>query len=379
MKKTIVELVDSYSGENVNYEMLANLPEGAVDGVIYARRKGIYYKRVLTSEISPVIFGADSSGQKDSTVAFQKAINFCLKEKINLKVPFGKYLITDTVIIPVFRSYGMIGISLDFGNSEIILVNDKTFLRSSNWGTGLDSDYSNGIKIANINFSSPLNILDSYAVQIQDYHQGCILENMSSFVHKNFINTNNAYYMKFLNLRSSINAEYGNSGERFKFDGAVNLNTIKDCLAVNSNIAYKFTSHGVTALDFSNNSVEGVNVGLQFDTEVYSATIKNCYIENFGLFLKTTTYVHNLFISENYINRVGVVDYYLYEYTPVPGLKIKFDETNYYHDLDFARFLKTKENDYGADIYLKFFGLNGEHEAILKANVGANVKIVKAY
>lgn len=110
----IIELIDSYTKENVNYEETAVWLDGSpmddtkVDNVIYRKREAKYYRRCYNGPINVKWFGAIGDGISDDTTAIQKAIdyspNFAQEYSTYgggavIYVPTGVYKITSTIHI----------------------------------------------------------------------------------------------------------------------------------------------------------------------------------------------------------------------------------------------------------------------------------------
>ncbi|MEL7675925.1 hypothetical protein [Elizabethkingia meningoseptica] len=86
----VVQLVDSNSGELVNYQVVSNYT-GVVDGVLYAKKKGVVYKRIISDYIDASWFGVKGDGVTDDSDALQKA--FDTKLPVKLKNTGSFYLI----------------------------------------------------------------------------------------------------------------------------------------------------------------------------------------------------------------------------------------------------------------------------------------------
>lgn len=89
----IIQLIDSYTKENVNYEEVTTWHDGTqmddskVDNVIYRKKGTTYFKRSFSQTISALWFGVLGDGVTDDSAAMQRAIDFCVKTKHNLDVP----------------------------------------------------------------------------------------------------------------------------------------------------------------------------------------------------------------------------------------------------------------------------------------------------
>lgn len=120
-----IQLIDSYTKENVNFEKMSALPVGAkVDGIMIAAKNGSYYKRVYTS-VNVAWFGALGTDNNNDTAGFQKAVDFLGSVGGGtLYIPKGKYFISNLDFIGAKYS----NISIQGNGSEIVQIygNSKT-------------------------------------------------------------------------------------------------------------------------------------------------------------------------------------------------------------------------------------------------------------
>ncbi|WP_418894611.1 glycosyl hydrolase family 28-related protein [Limibacterium fermenti] len=102
----IIKLLDSHTKENVNYEQTQSWHDGTemndekCDGVIYRKKRGLYYRRAYSSSLNVKWFGAIGNNSNDDTIAFKKAIAFLKNMGTGkLYIPTGNYVLSDTLSI----------------------------------------------------------------------------------------------------------------------------------------------------------------------------------------------------------------------------------------------------------------------------------------
>ena len=90
----IIKFIDINTGENVNYRETTTWYDGSamddskVDNIIYIKKEGKYYVRILgTNEIDASDFGAVNDINIDSSDAIQKAIDYAIAKKVNVRLP----------------------------------------------------------------------------------------------------------------------------------------------------------------------------------------------------------------------------------------------------------------------------------------------------
>lgn len=305
-------------------------------------------------------FGATGDGVTDDSAAIQQAISYAFANKKDLYFPSATYAVGTTLILPQYMDYTMHGIRVDGGNSTFKLLGNITLFTSgylngstlvTNYGTADDYRYSMGITLENFKITGT-GLITAPALKIQDWHQGCALQNISTNVHEVVLNSHNNYYTLFDNLRSTFDGT--TNGTRFIFSGQHNLNKFTRLVAVNSAIGYQFTGP-VTACHFTNNSVEGVGVGVQFDSTVYNATIENNYMEGFSdVAVKFNDYVLSATLKNNYVNFLDHANRYFVTYLPSPLNNILIDSDNVFINMPgMANMVKNLENSYGAGIVIR--------------------------
>jgi len=299
-------------------------------------------------------FGAIGDGTTNDTTAIQNALIYAFANNKSLFFPTATYVINATLIIPQYNNLTYQGISVDGNFSTIKMSSDVTTFTSgyynsgtltTNYGTTLDSHYSQGIRLINFNISSA-SALTSAALKIQDWHQGCLLKNITCENSTQMLLSNNNYYTTFDTLISS-----GGTGANptFTWTGNVNLHTITGCVAINpGGIGYLF-SGGVTGTEFTNNSVEGMATGIQFTGQVYDIAISNNYFEGVtGTFIKFTSYVNAALISNNYINFKSIGTNYFLDYVAGPINNIILDQSNTFVNMTtVSQMIKTLDSTSG--------------------------------
>lgn len=220
------------------------MTDGKVDNVIFIKRNNTYYKLFYEYNLNAQIFGAKGDDVLDDFEAIRAAINYAFKASQNLIITSGRYYIDITIILPQHFHYSMKNVRVDFSNSTLVLRRDITLFQSENWGSKADSKMSNGIILANFEIVSEGIVTDKYAINIQDYHQGSKIENVSSFNIKTCFIQNN-YYLEPYNINSNLDHR---AGKRIFFEGYHGLNKITKLFAINSDICYSFEGGMVAAL-----------------------------------------------------------------------------------------------------------------------------------
>lgn len=346
--------------------------ESKVDGVIYIKKNNTYYKRNYETNIYSSWFGTVPNDNLDDSDALQAAINYAIKTSQNLIVPSGRYYIDETILIPQHFHYSMKSVKIDFSNATLILRKDITLFQSSNWNSKEDSKMSNGIVLSDFEIKAENVIPNSYAIKIQDYHQGSKIENVSSFNIKNLLHSKNCYYLELYNINSNFE---GRAGKRFLFEGYHGLNKFSKLTAVNSDICYAFEGGMVAALDMENISIEGCRIGFNFSSEVYNFHLQSSYFENFDIGMVFSNYIHSASIDNNYINFLNKEKTYLLEYKGLPANNIHFNKGNTYVGTTMTNLVKNKEDIYGKGIVFEFDNLSTKSFHDFKARVGENIKI----
>lgn len=372
---------DKYTGEDTFYLPVTKWEDGTqmsdskVDGVIYIKEKDRYYRRNYI-QLSSAWFGTISNDDKDDSEALQKAIQYAISTKQGLVIPFGKYNVSKTILLPQMFTYSAKNLVINFSNSTIVMDKDITLFRSDNWETKLDSKYTNGLCIENLEILSSVGNISSYAFQLQDYHQGTKLQNISSLHNKNFLHSRNNYYLELYNINTNLSTTKGNEGKRFLFEGYHGANKFTKLTAVNSLIGYSFEGGMMASVEMSNVSFEGCKTCLYSSSEVYNLVIKSSYFENFDLALHFENYIHSANVEDNYFNFLSKSTSSLLQYKGLPLNNIHFNFGNNYVGTDYSNFIKNRENTYGVGVKFELNNPGTKYYNNLKNNIGINNKVI---
>jgi len=119
---SVIQLIDSYTKELVNYETVANSDGLVIDGIVYRKKGNEVYRRRFEGSVNVKWFGAVGDGVNDDSNAIQQAIEFCkvnrknfIKEKNNSSItnplsvntvyfPSGVYKVNKSIKVPSFVS-----------------------------------------------------------------------------------------------------------------------------------------------------------------------------------------------------------------------------------------------------------------------------------
>ena len=90
----IINFIDVNTGKDVNYIETTTWQDGSpmddskVDNIIYMKKEGKYYVRILgTNEIDASDFGVVNDINIDSSTAIQRAVDYAIAKKVNLRLP----------------------------------------------------------------------------------------------------------------------------------------------------------------------------------------------------------------------------------------------------------------------------------------------------
>ncbi|MCT3652933.1 hypothetical protein HZR02_15280 [Elizabethkingia anophelis] len=95
----VIQLIDSNTKENVNYQAVNNVPTEKIDGVVYRKKGNQVYKRMFTGSINAKWFGAKGD-LSDDYLNLQKAIDVSAVLKLPLYIDEGNYFISQSLLIP---------------------------------------------------------------------------------------------------------------------------------------------------------------------------------------------------------------------------------------------------------------------------------------
>jgi len=310
-------------------------------------------------------FGAVGDGMTDDSTAIQQALVSAFANKKDLYFPSATYAIGTTLIIPQYMDYTTRGININCGNSTFKMLNDTTLFTSgydnsgvltSNFGSAADSHYSQGITLENFSITSNVGTLTATALKIQDWHQGSAIQNIASKGTEVILQSHNNYYTLFDNIRTIHNSLI--STARFDFTGYHNLCKFTRLMAAGAAVGYKFDA--LTACQFSYNSVEGVGIGLQFNSSVYDIVIENNYCENFSdVVIQFNDYVYAATIRNNYVNFVNHGTSHFLDYKPLPINNIIIDSDNTFISMPSqSNMIKTIDNVYSKGVVIRRSKIN---------------------
>lgn len=363
---------------NQNYSLVKNWVDGSsmsdkfVDGTIYIKKEGKYYLLQYEGNLNGEFFGANPKDNLDDSDAIQKAVNYAMMTSQNIFFPSGRYLISKTIKIPQHFSYSMKPVSIDFSNAKLIVEKNITVFESDNFTSKIDSRMTNGLQLGNfeIDFKNKLN--NSYAIKIQDFHQGTKLYNISANNVANLIYSINSYYLELYNINSNYD---GSAGQRFLFEGYHGLNKFQKLSAVNSKVGYTFRGGMVAALAMESISIEGCDLGIDFQSELHSFTLRDSYVENFKTAFSFKNYIHSATIENTYFNFLNRKDIFLIDYKGLPANNLVLKGNNSYIGTNFNNLIKTKEDLYGKGISIDLNNISATDLINLQRNMGKNIKL----
>jgi hypothetical protein len=235
------------------------------------------------------------------------------------------------------------------------MINDVTLFESgyydngvlkSNLGTPLVTYNTFGVVLENFYITSKNGAwLLSPALKIQDWHQGCKLQRISSSVNATLLYSYGNFYCQFYMMSGSSSS--GKTGERFIFAGSHNLCKFDTLVAVDSVIGYWFKGE-LTASQITNLSFEGNTNSLVFDNYVYDVTIEHCYAEGVSDSVITfNSYALSVYFNNNYVNYAEHEDemWFINFTKKLPGNNVVITETNYFSIAD-RLFKNSTPDDY---------------------------------
>ena len=343
--KAINELHDNTSGLVTLYDK--NLQVGEeVNGwadLLVTTASGRNQRDKNSDILSVKDFGAKGDGVTDDTMSIQDAVEYAINNKKNLYFPTASYAISKTILIPCLynpsfkKNYNL---TIDGNNSNFVMLNDVTLFESgyydngvlkSNLGTPLVTYNTFGLVLENFYITSKDGAwLLSPALKIQDWHQGCKIQRISSSVNATLLYSYGNFYCQFYMMSGSSSA--GKTGERFIFESSHNLCKFDTLVAVDAVIGYWFKGE-LTACQITNLSFEGHTNSIVFDNYVYDVTIENCYAENVSDSVITfNSYAFSVYINNNYVNYVEHEDemWFINFTKKLPGNNVVITETNYF-------------------------------------------------
>lgn len=134
----IITLVDSYTGQTVNYEEVVNdingnpIDDSKVDNVIYRKKNFKFYVRKFDGPLNIRWFGAKIDGITDDTFAINKAFESAFKYGFSIYFPSGKTRITKAIGIETSLGKGIAFPAILGDNSTSVANNiiDREFTGS---------------------------------------------------------------------------------------------------------------------------------------------------------------------------------------------------------------------------------------------------------
>ena len=195
----IINFIDVNTGKDVNYIETTTWQDGSpmddskVDNIIYMKKEGKYYVRILgTNEIDASDFGVVNDINIDSSTAIQRAVDYAIAKKVNLRLPqncavsksiyidrpvdganFSDYFVIKggyiNVIgdnITVFSTRLTNAIS---PQSQLINFNDLKFISNGDDNYAFDGNaflrvIFNGISLNNVKFLQATKYVQSYYI-----------------------------------------------------------------------------------------------------------------------------------------------------------------------------------------------------------------------
>lgn len=299
-------------------------------------------------------------GTLDVSAAIQEALEDAFAAGKNVRGAPGKYGINTTIIIPQYKDFTSKGIEIDFRNAKFRLLSDTTLLTSgydnsgtltTNYGTSIDSYYSQGITLGNFSVESAVTLTQP-VMKIQDWHQGCKIVNVSSLAAQQMLWSRNNFYMVLTDIRALYDGS--KTGARFVFSESHNLNKFSGLVALNAVTGYRFDGP-VTALELNNISFEGQTIGVEFNATAYDVSIENSYMESVSdVMISFNSYVFGARLSNNYVNFGNSATSYLLNYSANPGQVVRIDESNHLINMpSIANIIKVREDSYGESIIIE--------------------------
>ena len=271
----IIKRVDKNTGENVNYRETTTWHDGSamtdakVDGAIYIKRNGKFYKRQFENEVVNVRwFGAIGDGTTDDTLVIQKAHDIAYKLGCTLFFPKGHYVATSTLefktglsikfqssaIIKKHSGDGIIAINNSFGFDEhswdnVVIITDSAYKFT---GVGLKIQNTARFKINGLKIVETQKGLVLYDVMVSTF---------------NDINIDRCSDVS-LELLKDTNGNAFNEFRALGWDNTIGVK-IDSLKAV-----------GLFSNSFNSGHIEYCNTAIETNNSTHSLIFNNIYFEN---------------------------------------------------------------------------------------------------
>lgn len=155
----LVQLIDSFTNENVNYKLTTTWHDGSVmddtkvDGIMYRKKDTFFYKRIYDEKINVLWFGLNNTGTVDNIPLANKLKGFVdkLKGNCTLYFPEGHYRFTDQLKFSNVTNFSITGSSkqyLFFKGDKVNASCVLDFDESDNGGLVIET--FTGLSISNL-------------------------------------------------------------------------------------------------------------------------------------------------------------------------------------------------------------------------------------
>lgn len=285
-------------------------------------------------------FGCALDGSTDDADALEFTITECVNDMVDIDAPGGTVCFVGRTILILQQPTFSDQLTLGFNNITFKTSGDFTLFESAydnggtlttTVGTAFGAHNSFSVKLQSFVIDSAVTPTTTPALNIQDWHQGAEISEISSDVTGNVLHSHGNFYCVFDDIKTQTPAK--TPGARFIFSGPHNLNSFKKLVAGNSTIGYNFLG-GLTACTLDNISFEGMDIGIQFDGEIFDCEIVNSYFENIAdTMISVQDTCHGLKMSNNYFNFQNQAGTFLLDYQASSNNNIIFRKDNFYNDM----------------------------------------------
>ncbi len=298
--------------------------------------------RVLSNRFADSVnikdFGAVGDGVTDDSAAIQLAIKFCYDNDMSLDGARGLFRVNTTIFIPRHTN-GSNGLdrlkTLDFAGASFLPQDGGTVFESGEflngaWSSTIENAEGDG-NTFNVEIKNFSVVGGRYGIRLNNYHQGCIVHNVTSNETNTIVDLNHCFYTRLDRISSFSSQVRPWTDERFIIRGASNLMSFTNLVAVNSGIGYKFdnATSGFAAINFEQNSIEGCEIGMQFTGIVNTVGIKDNYFENiFDACMKFDNEARSAVVENNYFNLSSNSGVFMFETANNTASRLVFDASN---------------------------------------------------